>query len=297
MKRKITLIAIIISLLTIRPASSQIQSPWEGRILTTYGNSITAIGNGNQEAPYKMSKHTPWQILVADKMGFSKHYGRGVGGQRFTWNENTWWANEDGSYNNRPNGKNQQPENTSVHLGAFSSWDRITTMIPKESDLILIMGGTNDWGQPIGEMTFDVNNRTDKQWAESEYFTGDFDLNCFKGGVASTILKMQTWCPDAVIVLVTPLAGRGKTPGKNAIEEDKRNNMVTSQYAQAIKEVGFMMGIPVIDLFGRAGINNFNRSQFIKDTVHPYGIGEQNKGNEAIARVIIGELMRIMPQF
>ena len=106
---------------------------------------------------------------------------------------------------------------------------------------------------------------------------------------------MQKWCPDAVVVLVTPLAGRGKVIGENATEEFARNGMVTSQYAQAIKEVGFMMGVPVIDLFGRAGINNFNRKTYIKDNVHPYGIGNENRGNEAIARVIIGELMRIMP--
>lgn len=271
------------------------QNQWEGKIITTYGNSITAIGNGNHTAPYKKSKHTPWQILVADYLKFAQHYGRGVGGQKFTWNTGTWWANEDGSYNDRPNGKKTQPEGTTEHLGAFCSWDRITTMIPQESDVILVMGGTNDWGAPLGDMTFSETEKTDKQWAESKEYIGDFNINCFKGGVASAIMKIQKWCPDAVVVLVTPLAGRGKTAGENATAEDVRNGMVTSQYAQAIKEVGFMMGIPVIDLFGTAGINQFNRKTYIKDTVHPYGIGDENKGNEALARVIIGGLMGIMP--
>ena len=158
------------------------QSQWEGKTITTYGNSITAIGNGNHTAPYNKSTHTPWQIIIADHLKFAQHCGRGVGGQRFTWNTGTWWANDDGTYNSRPNGIDEQPEGTTEHLGAFCSWDRITTMVPQESDIILIMGGTNDLGSPIGEMIFSDTEKTDKKWAESKEYIGDFNINCFKGG-------------------------------------------------------------------------------------------------------------------
>ena len=49
-----------------------IEKPWSGKKWCSYGDSITAIGNTNGTGS--------WQDYVTKNLGFTTHYGRGIGG-------------------------------------------------------------------------------------------------------------------------------------------------------------------------------------------------------------------------
>ena len=73
---------------------ANIKSLWTGKTWLTYGDSITAMGNGNDAS-------SGWQKYVSEKLDFAGHYGRGIGGQTFTYNTKPWFANADGTLNSR----------------------------------------------------------------------------------------------------------------------------------------------------------------------------------------------------
>ena len=109
-----------------------------------------------------------------------------------------------------------------------------------------------------------------------------------RGGIASTIMKLMCRLPNAVIVLCTPISGRGSS-GKLDLNLSGSEGM--RKLAEVVKEVGFKMSIPVIDVFGTDGINGLNRTRYISDSIHPYTI----EGNKMVARAIIGGLKGIEP--
>ena len=262
-------------------------SDWESKVIATYGDSITAIGNGN-------GVNLGWQKYVCEYYNFSQHYGRGIGGQRLVWNSATWWANPDGTYNSREESGGTQPDGTTTHLGSFCSWDRITTMFSDEIkdsiDLIIVKGGTNDSvDSTTTNLQWIEGESLDTHWnnASENVMRGDYNINTFKGGIASTIMKLQARCPNAVIVFATPLSGRG-TQGENG------TMLVGDEYekAQIIKEICAKFSVPVIDVFGTCGINPLNRTEYIADGVHPYS----EKGKKMLSRAIIMGLKTILPK-
>ena len=239
---------------------------WYDTSLLTYGDSITAINNGD-------SNCIGWAKTVCDYFGISTHHGRGVGGQTFVWNASTFQVDENGNYVDRGT--------TSDNCkGTFCSWERINKMIPEAIkdtiDMIIIMGGTNDFGSNTSpgvdietEPLFSSDNIIDEDWIGcDEYNGGDFDITKFKGAVASTVMKMQARCPQATIILATPLSGRGTN----------KNHMVNTSgqtlrdYAEAIIDVANYMSVPCIDVNGTCKINQFNYDGKITDGTHPYSI-------------------------
>ena len=129
-------------------------------------------------------------------------------------------------------------------------------------DCVFVMGGTNDEGQsiPIGDTSY----------------SNGFKKTTFKGAVADLIKTIQTVAPNAQIIFATPVSGRGSA-GENA-NECKKNGLglTTADYAKAMREVCSLYSIPCIDLYSECGINPFNRTMYIEDTVHPNQAG-QNK--------------------
>ena len=261
--------------------------PYKGKTVLFYGDSYTEFGNVDPYAGY--------QGFVKDNLGIDNVISRGIGGQRILWNNTTFYANSDGSFNSRNNGTAfsvDPPTGTTEHYGAFCSWDRITTMIPTSIkntiDYIVIFGGTNDfgaWGEAIGETyTWVSEDNTDQAWVSSaEYskFNGDFDISLtFKGAVASMILKMQTWCPNAKIVVCTPCGGRTNVKGGVLTSEPTNNiNKTLRDYAKAIIEVCERMGAYYVDVNADSGINIFNSDQYIYDGVHPNEDGRKKIAN------------------
>ena len=244
---------------------------WAGKTWCSYGDSIT------QEAS--------WQDYVTEYFGFAKHYNRGIGSSTFAKNNQTWYANPDGSYNSRFGfaGVTEAPEGTTEHEGYLCSSDRIDVSVPEDADLILIMGGTNDMGSnvPLGDLTV------------------PFDETTFKGAVAATVVKIQEKVPGAVVALASPLSGRGPEPVEGSSLPDNRDveefmvnelGLTTEDYRDAMEEVAQALSIPFIDVYGTTGINQWNRSQYIRDVVHP-----SERGGMAVARSVIGGLEQIKP--
>lgn len=279
---------------------------WKGKTWIAYGDSITAISNGN-------GLNLGWAKYINDYFGFSNFYGRGIGGQTFAWNTATFYANSDGSYNSRDTAHNP-PEGTTEHKGCFASWDRIKTMIPdsiKDTiDLILLMGGTNDISnveEETGQSTIVYNKPVcsadyiiDSEWVEDtdNYLGCDYDVNTFSGAIASTIMKLQVRCPNAIIVVATPLS-RWYTPDfqpttttttNEPYENGTHNGVNTMDVADVEIKVARYMAMPHIDVNGTCGINGFNWSEYM-DGVHPY----PENGKKMLARTIIGGLKNIHP--
>lgn len=250
---------------------SNVSVSWAGKTWVSYGDSITQMGG--------------WQDYITEYFGFAEHYNCGLGSATYTRSDLTWYANEDGTYNSRYGflGVTEAPEGTTEHEGYMCSWDRITTSVPSDADLIVVMAGTNDAGitvsAPLGDLSY------------------PFDEDTFMGAVASTVVKLQEHAPNALIVLASPLSGRGPetedTKEQTANQTEPEYNalgLTTQDYAKAVEEVAEYLSIPYIDVFGSTGINSFNRSQYIGDIVHP-----NEEGQKAIARVIIGALESLKP--
>lgn len=252
-------------------ASSSVSVSWAGKTWVSYGDSITQMGG--------------WQDYITDYFGFAEHYERGLGSCTFIKSNQIWYANPDGSYNSRYGflGVTEAPAGTTEHEGYMCSTDRIATMIPADVDLVVVMAGTNDAGitvsAPLGDLSY------------------PFDETTFMGAVASTVVKIQEHAPNALVVLASPLSGRG--PETEVKEEQVANQtepeynslgLTTQDYASAIREVAEYLSIPYIDVFGSTGINSFNRNQYIGDIVHP-----NEEGQKAIARVMIGALDDLKP--
>lgn len=159
--------------------NSGVTVTWYGKKWVSYGDSITQMGG--------------WQDYITEYFGFAEHVECGIGSSTFTKSDLVWYANPDGSYNSRYGflGVTEAPEGTTEHEAYLSSADRINTQVPADADLVLINGGTNDAGVTVGAPLGDLSY--------------PFDETTFKGAVAATVVRMQERCPNALIVLMSPL--------------------------------------------------------------------------------------------
>ncbi len=153
----------------------------------------------------------------------------------------------------------------------FAEWDadfidRIKAM-PDEADVIVIFGGTNDYGHgdaPIGQMS-------------------DRDPYTFYGGLHTLYASLLNKYPTAEIVVLTPLhrvnelnpTGDGRKPEPVGTLYD---------YVKVIREVAEYYSLPVLDLFKNSGmqpeIEGVNKAYF-SDGLHP-----NKEGHRRIARLL-----------
>lgn len=282
---------------------------WKDKILSTYGDSVTAVNNGNFIRPYKFESAPDswnWGNRVAAYFSMAAQYGRGVGSQGYKWTTAggnggsvTFVNATTGSYVDRDNNYNYDnytgsiPEGCVKVRGCLASWSRITAMYPatiKDSiDVILVMAHNDAYD--VSECAFISNDTTDTEWAASgaDYYgkiNGDYDLSTLKGGIASTLMKLQLWMPNAIIVLMTGISGQG-----TAGELNENINGGLTKTAQAIREMSHLTSVPCIDTFATDGINGWNRTTYIADSIHPYTIA----GSKMFARAVIGGLKGILP--
>ena len=291
---------------------------WNGKVLTTYGDSVTALQGGDFSYPYDLTNTQRWGNRVADYFKMSKHYGRGIGGQKYAWGTNggavTWVYKDTGVMINRndafnldnwdgssfPSTWTEAQKNTVLNgladgsvvsiRGCLCSWLRITSMYPaaiKDSVDVVFVMGHNDPADG-NEFSWVEGDTTDPEWAESEQYAtygGDYNISTLEGGIASTIMKLQAWMPNAVIILGTPINGQGST-GKLRPDANGLYKQV-----EHVKNVGLRFSIPVIDVYATCGINGLNRTVYITDTIHPYSVA----GSKMIARAIIGGFKTILP--
>lgn len=203
---------------------SDLEKPYFGKILCTYGDSITA--------------QQTWQDYVQRELGFFKYYNHGVGGRR---------------------------------LMAMAT-DECLAEITEDFDVILVMGGTNDWAQ---DRTIGTENDIN---TDDQTFTGTF-----YGGLNALMKKLTTKYPTKRIVFMT------QTPTKNSNGENfflkkgsadglkNSNGNTTRDFAKATLNACGNNHIPCIDLNSLVGWNENNISSFVLNEndmfFHPTSIG------------------------
>jgi hypothetical protein len=208
----------------IKILKSDLEKPYFGKILCTYGDSITA--------------QQTWQDYVQRELGFSKYYNHGVGGRR---------------------------------LMAMAT-DECLAEITEDFDVILVMGGTNDWAQ---DRTIGTENDIN---TDDQTFTGTF-----YGGLNALMKKLTAKYPTKRIVFMT------QTPTKYSNGEDfflkkgsadglkNSNGNTTRDFAKASLNACGNNHVPCVDLNSLVGWNENNISSFVKnenDTFfHPTSIG------------------------
>lgn len=208
----------------IKILKSDLEKPYFGKILCTYGDSITA--------------QQTWQDYVQRELGFSKYYNHGVGGRR---------------------------------LMAMAT-DECLAEITEDFDVILVMGGTNDWVQ---DRTIGAENDIN---TDDQTFTGTF-----YGGLNALMKKLTTKYPTKRIVFMT------QTPVKNSNGENfflkkgsadglkNSNGNTTRDFAKATLNACGNNHVPCIDLNSLVGWNENNISSFVLNEndmfFHPTSIG------------------------
>lgn len=300
-----TIVLLSVNKLAIKQNGNVSTSDWNGKTYSSYGDSVTANNNGDFEAPFIINKNSNWGVMVAKYLEFQKSIGRGIGGQRFSWGSNggsVCFADSMGVVNTRNDSYNYDnyegnveiPEGTTPIRGSSCSWLRITTQYPEaikdNIDVVTIMYH-NDSGMTDEPLQFVEESQTDPEWATSEYYAtyrGDYNINTVRGGIASTIMKMQAWMPNAILVLCTPISGR-YSPA-----EDINVNLTDPDMqliADIVRDMAKLMSIPLIDMYATDGINGLNRLRYISDNIHPYKLD----GRKMLARAVIGGLKGIIP--
>lgn len=141
-------------------------------------------------------------------------------------------------------------------------------------DLITVFGGTNDFkmGASLGEI--------------GAIGDTDFDTTTFYGGYRTIIEHILTNKPTTRLVLVTPLQ-RNKD-NYNSWNTTNSQGHSLKDFVEAVKKLGEMYSLPVVDLFAESGINNLTLSTFTYDGLHP-----NNEGFVRVANCIMGELIRV----
>lgn len=107
------------------------------------------------------------------------------------------------------------------------------------------------------------------------------------GNIKKYLPWLNAWMPNAILIIATPLSGRGTTGQLN------QSNVNLDEYQKSVnvRRVANIFSIPVIDVNSECGINGLNRTTYINDQVHPTLLA----GQKMLARTIIGGLKRIMP--
>ena len=157
--------------------------------------------------------------------------------------------------------------------------ERIET-IPENSDVILFFGGLNDFGAKvtIGSLR-DTND------------SGSFDDTHFMSAYAHTLKKLQTKCPKAIIICMTPIGGSVVETGVS-LNYPKINSQgqQLKDFRDAILSISAQYGYPCIDIYGESGLNVFNAPEYLQDNVHP-----NDKGARLLANAVINGLKRYEP--
>lgn len=135
--------------------------------------------------------------------------------------------------------------------------------IPKDTQIIAIFGGTNDYGHgdaPFGNM----NDRT------ADTFFGALHM------LSAAVIERF---PAATVFFMTPLK-RYDEYQKNA-----SNSLTLESYADAVKSVAKYYSIPVLDLYAEAGMQPCIEAQnkyYFADGVHP-----NDTGHERVAKKVM----------
>lgn len=145
-------------------------------------------------------------------------------------------------------------------------------LIPLDSDIITISGGTNDWYQevPLGD-------------------DSDETLDTFKGAMNILVKHILTNIPKALVVVCSTTYGemynRHNYEWDNAYTN--RLGLTTNSYGDAMIEIAKKWNLPYVDT-GRVGYNTINIRDYMVDDgglLHPNNFGGKRIGKAIAAKL------------
>ncbi len=157
----------------------------------------------------------------------------------------------------------------------LTGYDRAFTQRAKEidvdTDLIFVLGGTNDFhvGAQLGTI--------DDAPCETTFY----------GALKSVCETLQHDHPDALIVFATPT--RRTTPPGTGTPDLNSAGLSLKDYRDAIIAVCARYGIPVLDLYMNSLITEATAGQYLMDGLHPNRDGFEQMAKEIAAYLCPGE--------
>lgn len=144
--------------------------------------------------------------------------------------------------------------------------------IPEDTDVILVMGGTNDGFCASEKELGSLEKR------EKDTFTGDLD---------ELLFGLQKDYPDAQVVLITPLP--------NVLHDLLRKSrdylLPQSAFVRVMKQLGEEHGIPVVDLYNSNFLDTHDAA--VIHALMPDGVHGNETGYRMLAQHIAAQLILI----
>ncbi len=193
------------------------------------GLKINFLGDSITEGHGCSCEETKFTSLIAEKYGaITRCYG--IGGTRLA--------------------RQTKPSDNPRHDLDFPS--RVTEMDP-DADLIVIFGGTNDFGH--GDAPFgDFSDRT---------------ADTFCGALHELYVSLLEKYPEAVIMVMTPLH-------RSTEDIPNMHGKVLKEYVDMIRKAAGYYSLPVLDLYATSGIQPavpVMKDKFMPDGLHPNDAG------------------------
>lgn len=144
--------------------------------------------------------------------------------------------------------------------------------IPADTDIIIVMGGTNDGFCASEKELGSLEERRDRT------FAGDLD---------ELLRKLKTDYPDAEIVLATPLSN----VLHDMLRRDRSFLLPQSSFVKIMNQLAAEYGVPVIDLYGCNLLNTHDAA--VIHSFMPDGVHGNEMGYRVLAEHFAAELIRI----
>ena len=227
-----------------------IKLAFKGKKFCSFGDSIVELSS--------------WQKYIWKYFRMADHYIRGIGGSKVTnVNPQTKKVNEDGYYNA------SNPDSGTITISDYMCGDERVNTIPLDTDVLCVYASANDITASVEMGTLD-----------------DGDESHFMYAYGLMVRKIVKRLPKAKIFLCTP--HNFYNSHSNADYPYKNNKGLTIlDYCKAIKDIGAIYGIPVIDVNALSTISTLTIMKDLEDQVHP-----APTGGKKIANVVISEMIR-----
>lgn len=227
-----------------------IELAFKGKKFCSFGDSIVELSS--------------WQKYIWKYFRMADHYIRGIGGSKVTSvNPRTKKVNKDGYYNA------SSPDSGTTTISDYMCGDGRVNTIPLDTDVLCVYAGANDITASVEMGTLD-----------------DGDESHFMYAYGLMVRKIVKRLPKAKIFLCTPHNFYNSHIDADFPYKNKKE-LTILDYCKAIKDIGAIYGIPVIDVNALSTISTLTITKDLVDQVHP-----APTGGKKIANVVISEMIR-----
>ena len=216
----------------------QQKNRWFDKKANIIGDSI--IKGENSDDSYKRMKNDNVASILMEEFGFKEVRNYGIGGCRIT----SHVTNQGGIV------------------------DRFNNM-NNDADLIIVAGGTNDFGSNI-----ELGSLSDLT-----------DNTKFKPALYNTLKGVQNKYPGKEIYYITPAHRKDSKPDNVA----NSAGLTLKDYVEAAYEICELLSVPVIDMWKELGFSPFNdtmKNTYMKDGLHPTIEGMRKYYGKKICKAI-----------